>query len=422
MKQSALFYKTSKETPKEETSSNARLLLKAGFLHKEMSGVWSFLPLGLRVLRKIEKIIREEIDAIGGQEILMTVLQPKSLWEETNRWNEGIGDVMYKVKEGEKEIGLGPTHEEMITDIVRKNVKSWQDLPLKLYQIQTKFRKEPRAKSGLLRGREFGMKDLYSFHATEEDFKSYYEQAKKAYSRIFERCGLKAIVTEASGAGFTKDCTHEFQVEAEGGEDWVVRCPAGHFAKNKEVSDLKKGDKCPACSLKLEEVKTIEVGNIFPLGKKYSEQMNAFFTDEEGKKKGIIMGCYGIGTTRVMGAAVEVWHDEKGIIWPEEISPFNVHLILLSGDLKVREISEKIYDDLQGKGLEVLYDDRENKSPGEKLVESDLIGIPLRLVVSDKTVSQDSAEIKERSGKEIELVKFDDLARKISSLVKANVR
>ena len=419
MRQSTLFCKTSKENPKGEESSNASLLVRAGFIHKEMSGVWSFLPLGLKVLRKIENIVREEMNDIGGQEILMTVLQPKALWEETGRWNQGIGDVMYKVKEEEEEIGLGPTHEEMITDIVRKKIKSWQDLPLKLYQIQTKFRKEPRAKSGLLRGREFGMKDLYSFHASQEDFEQYYQEAEKAYFRIFERCGLKAILTEASGAGFTEGFTHEFQVAALSGEHTVVMCPEGHFAQNKEIASPKLEGKCPVCSSPLKEVKTIEVGNIFPLGNKYSEQMKAFFTDEKGSKKSIIMGCYGIGTSRVMGAVVEVCHDEKGIIWPKEISPFSVHLISLSNGAK--KASEEIYRDLQASGIDVLYDDRENKRAGEKLVDSDLIGIPLRLVVSEKTLAEDSAELKQRGKKETELVKIKGLAKNISSLIKKNV-
>jgi len=313
---------------------------------------------------------------------------------------------MYKCKEDGKEIGLGPTHEEMLTDIIRHYVKSYEDFPLYIYQIQTKFRKEPRARSGLLRGREFDMKDLYSFHSSQQDFKKYYKKAAQAYFRIFKRCGLKAILTEASGAGFTKEYTHEFQVISQGGEDIIVYCPFHHFSQNKEIAKLKAGDKCPTCKKKLEEGKSIEVGNIFPLGTKYSKAMNAFFVDKDGKRKFIIMGCYGIGPSRTMGAVVEVHHDEKGIIWPKEVSPFQVHLIPIENTKTIKKAAEKLYRDLQEAKIEVLYDDRE-RSAGEKLVEADLIGIPLRLVVSEKTLKQKSVEIKKRNEKKIKLVKLN---------------
>jgi prolyl-tRNA synthetase len=423
MKQSQLFYKTLKESPKEEKSLNARLLIRGGFISKEMAGVWSYLPLGLRVLKNIEKIIREEMGKIGGQETLMSILQPKEIWMETGRWEKEIGKIMYKVKEEEKEIGLGPTHEEMITDIVRKRVNSWQDLPLYLYQIQNKFRKEPRPRSGLLRGREFLMKDLYSFHSSQKDFEDYYGKVKKAYLRVFERCGLEALLTEASGEGFTEGYTHEFQVLAEGGEDKIIFCPAGakkikggHFSQNKEIARLKKGQKCPVCGEKLEEGKSIEVGNIFPLGTKYSGEMKAFFTDRQGKKKPIVMGCYGIGISRMMGAAVEVHRDEKGIIWPKEIAPFKVHLIPIElSDSKVMEVSERIYGDLQEKGFQVLYDDRKEKRAGEKFAEADLIGLPWRIVVSKKTVARNSLELKERSKEKTGLVKIKEVMNKINA-------
>ena len=406
MLQSQLFTKTKKEAPKDEKSINAQLLLRGSFIYKEMAGAYTYLPLGLRVLRKIENIIREEMEKIGGREILMTIFQPKKLWEETGRWSKEIGKVMYKCKEDGKEIGLGPTHEEMLTDIIRHYVKSYEDLPLYIYQIQTKFRKEPRARSGLLRGREFDMKDLYSFHSSQQDFKKYYKKAAQAYFRIFKRCGLKAILTEASGAGFTKEYTHEFQVISQGGEDIIVYCPFHHFSQNKEIAKLKAGDKCPTCKKKLEEGKSIEVGNIFPLGTKYSKAMNAFFVDKDGKRKFIIMGCYGIGPSRTMGAVVEVHHDEKGIIWPKEVSPFQVHLIPIENTKTIKKAAEKLYRDLQEAKIEVLYDDRE-RSAGEKLVEADLIGIPLRLVVSEKTLKQKSVEIKKRNEKKIKLVKLN---------------
>jgi len=417
MEQSQLFYKTQKEIPKDEKSINAQLLIRGGFVYKEMAGVYSFLPLGLRVLRKIEKIVREEMNDIGAKEILMTVLQPKHLWEETKRWSEGVGEVMYKSQEGDREVGLGPTHEEMVTDIIRHYVKSYEDLPLYLYQIQTKFRKEPRPRSGLLRGREFLMKDLYSFHATPEDFKRYYEVAKKSYSKFFKRCGLKTIITEATGSGFTKEYTHEFQVLAPGGEDVIVFCPQGDFAQNKEIAKVKAGDSCPSSKDRLKEAKSIEVGNTFPLGTKYSEDMEAFFTDREGRKKPVIMGSYGIGISRVMGAIVEVHHDKMGIIWPKEVSPFQVHLIeILSGGRgseKIRKVIQRIYQDLQKSNIEVLYDDRKDKTAGEKFAEADLIGIPYRLVVSEKTLRKKCVEIKKRSEKEARLIKIQSTKSEI---------
>jgi len=408
MLQSQLFYKTKKEAPKDEKSINAKLLSRAGFIYKEMAGAYSYLPLGLRVLRKIENIIREEMERISGQEILMTVLQPKNLWEETNRWSKGIGKAMYKCKEDGKEIGLGPTHEEMLTDIIRRFIKSYEDLPLYVYQIQTKFRKEARAKSGLLRGREFNMKDLYSFHNSEEDFKKYYKKVIQAYFRIFKRCGLKTILTEASGKDFTQGVTHEFQVLSEDGEDTIIFCPKGDFSQNKEIARLKANSKCPKCKNILKEGKSIEVGNVFPLGTKYSKAMQANFATKDGKRKPIIMGCYGIGSSRTMGAIVEVCHDNKGIIWPKSVAPFDAHLIPIENNKKIKKMAEKLHNDLSKSGVEVLYDDRD-KSPGEKFAEADLIGIPIRLVVSEKTLSKNSVEIKERSSKKAKLVKIKNV-------------
>ena len=420
MRQSQLFTKTLKEAPKDEKSINAQLLIRAGFIYKEMAGAYSYLILGLRVLRKIENIIREEIEKIGGKEILMTIFQPKKLWEETGRWSKEIGKVMYKCQENGKEIGLGPTHEEMITDIVRNYIKSWQDLPLALYQTQTKFRKELRARSGLLRGREFDMKDLYSFHSSEEDFKRYYQKAKKSYLKILKRCGLSAIITEASGKGFTSDFTHEFQVLSEGGEDAIVYCPKLHFSQNKEITKLKAGEKCPVCKKILKQGKSIEVGNIFPLGTKYSKAMKAYFIDKDGKRKLMIMGCYGLGPSRIMGAIVEVHHDQQGIIWPKEVAPFNVHLLTLGSakkpiEKKIQKVGEKLYRDLQKEGIEVLYDDRKEKSAGEKFAEADLIGIPIRLVVSEKTLKQNCLEIKKRSGKKTKLIKIKNVVNNLKT-------
>lgn len=416
MLQSKLFTKTEKQTPKGEKSVNAILLQRAGFVHKEMAGVYSFLPLGFRVLKKIENIIREEMERIWGQEVFMSVLQPKELWEKTGRWSKGVGkEVMYKTSRFGSEVGLGPTHEEMLTNIVKNYVKSYEDLPLYIFQIQTKFRKEPRARSGLLRGREFGMKDLYSFHIDEKDFRGYYERVKKAYLRVFKRCGLKAIVTQASGAGFTKEYTHEFQVLAKSGEDTIIYCPKLHFSQNKEITKFKAGSNCPVCKKPLKKANSIEVGNVFPLGAKYSQALGAFYQDVDGKKKPIVMGSYGIGTSRLMGTIVEVFHDDKGIIWPPSVAPFLVHLLeLRSGkskvDKKIKESCQKLYRDLQKTGIEVLYDERAGVSAGEKLVEADLIGIPYRVVVSERTFKYDSVELKKRDEKRTKLVRIKDLA------------
>lgn len=414
MRQSKLFTKTIKQAPKGEKSVNAILLQRAGFIYKEMAGVYSFLPLGLRVLRKVENIIRKEMENIQGQEILMSVLQPKTLWQKTGRWSKSIGKtVMYKCQQGEQEIGLGPTHEEMITDIISAYVKSYEDLPLAVFQIQTKFRKELRPKSGLLRGREFGMKDLYSFHANEKDFKNYYEKVKKAYLKIFQRCELEAILTEASGIGFVDGFTHEFQVLTENGEDKIIFCPKLDFSQNKDISKLKAGDNCPVCGNKLKQGKSIEVANIFPLGIKYSKAIGAFFQDKKGQKKPIIMGCYGLGVTRLMGALVEIFHDEKGIVWPVETAPFRNHFLVLGSknNIHLKKTGEKIYFDLQKRGIEVLYDDRENKSAGEKLIDADLIGIPQRIVLSERTLQKNSIELKKRNSKQSRLVKIKEIIK-----------
>lgn len=415
MLQSKFFVKIKKEAPKEEVAANARFLMRAGFVDKLMAGVYSYLPLGLRVVKKIENVIREEIETLGAAEILMPALHPKSIWEETGRWQKMEG-ILYKIKDSEgKEYGLGPTHEEIITDIVRKNIISYKDLPFALYQIQTKFRDEPRAKSGLLRGREFAMKDLYSFHSSGEDLAEYYEKAKKAYLKIFKRCGLDAFVVEASGGAFTKEYSHEFMVETTAGEDVTFLCPSCGFAQNKEIAKVSAGDKCPKCAKgKIEEAKTIEAGNIFKLGTKFSSDLKAHFTDKDGRQKPLVMGCYGIGVGRIMATAVEVHNDGKGIIWPKEIAPFSVHLLALFGKEKketVKKEAEKIYETLLAKGIETLYDDREDKSAGEKFADADLIGIPLRAVVSERTLEKKSVEMKERGKEAAELVKISQILK-----------
>lgn len=407
MRQSQLSNFIRKEFPKEEESFNSKILIRAGFIDKLTSGVYSYLPLGLRVLRKIENIVREEMNKLGGQEVLMPALTPKENWETTGRWQNF--EALFKViSNDKKEYALGATHEEIVVPLSQKTISSYKDLPFGLYQIQTKFRDEPRAKSGLLRGKEFLMKDLYSFHENQEDLDKYYQKAIKAYQSIFKRLGLSAWLVEASGGTFSK-YSHEFQVFAENGEDTVVYCKKCHFAQNREINQSKKGDPCPLCSSPLDLAFASEVGNIFKLGTKYSDPFMLTYKDKSGNQKTVIMGCYGIGISRLMGIIVEVFHDEKGIIWPESVSPFKIHLISLAQDKSVKTKAEKIYKDLEKLGVEVLYDDRSEKTPGEKFAESDLIGIPVRLVVSKKTGSK--IEFKKRDDKNAKLVDFSFIKR-----------
>lgn len=410
MKLSELFTRTIKNVPADEEAINAELLIRAGFISKVMSGVYSFMPLGKRVLDKINNIIREEMDATGAQEIHMSVLQNKSTWDKTGRW-ESAKDIMYQFKDtSNKDMGLGWTHEEPLTEAAQHYISSYKDLPKAVYQIQAKFRNEPRAKSGLLRGREFFMKDLYSFHASEEDLDQYYEKVAQAYKNIFERAGIPARRTLASGGLFSK-FSDEFQVLADVGEDAVFYCEKCGYTANKEIAEeLGLKDKCPKCEGKLKQGKGIEVGNIFKLGTKFSEPFNLNFTDENGDKKLVIMASYGIGPGRVMGAVVEVHHDDKGIIWPENIAPFKFHLIALDE----RPEAEEVYNALLGAGIDVLFDDRKDKNPGEKFADADLIGCPIRLVVSNKTMENDRIEVKKRDEDEMKMIEF----KKVLELVK----
>lgn len=407
MRQSQLFTKTVKELPKDETSYNAQTLIRAGFIDKVAAGVYSYLPLGKRVLDKICNVIREEMNAIGGQEILMTALVPKENLEASNRW--AAFDVLFRLKgTDDKEYALGATHEEIVSPLAKKFIGSYKDLPFGVYQIQTKFRNEKRAKAGLLRGREFLMKDLYSFHVDQADLDDYYEKAIEAYKKIYSRLGLGDItyVTYASGGTFSK-YSHEFQTLAEAGEDLIYICEQCHIAINKEI--IAEQDSCPICgNKKLIEKKAIEVGNIFKLGTKFSKPFNISYKDNSGQENTPVMGCYGIGPSRVMGTIVETYHDDKGMIWPENIAPFKIHLLSLNEN----ETAARIYNDLTKAGLEVLFDDRE-LSAGEKFADADLIGCPYRVVVSKKTLSSDSVEIKRRSEDANELVEIKNLASKL---------
>ena len=406
MKVSKLFTKTIREAPADEEAINAQLLLRGGFVFKNSAGVYSMLPLGWRVLQKIANIIREEMNLIGGQEMFMPTLVEKKYMEPTNRWDLEVG--YFAKAKSEKEAGfvLGWSHEEVLTSIATRYVSSYKDLPFSAYQIQNKFRHEARAKSGLLRGREFMMKDLYSFHASQEDLEDYYEKAREAYYKVFKRCGLDAIYTVAAGGVFTEKFTHEFQVAAEVGEDTIYVCSECKYAENKEITKLADGNSCPKCSGKVKETQSIEVGNIFDNGTRYSEALGLYFMDENGNKKPVVMGAYGIGLGRVMATVIEVSHDDRGIIWPASIAPFKVHLISLGKNTE----AEKVYNELHESGVEVIYDDREDKSAGEKFADADLIGCPLRLVVSAK-MSEDEIEIKKRSEKEVSVIKRSEFAK-----------
>ncbi len=412
MLQSKLFSKTSKQFYKEEKSANARFLIKGGFVSKLMAGVYSFLPLGLRVKKKIENIIREELNKIGAQEILMPAVQPQKIWEQTNRFKD-LSEIMYQfVDRAGKKLVLGPTHEEIVTELAKPIILSYQDLPISVYQIQTKFRDEPRARSGLIRGREFTMKDLYSFHQDQADLEKYYQKLKKVYLRIFKRCGLTAIVTEASGGYFSK-YSHEFMVESPSGEDTIFWCENCKFSQNKEISSLKEGQKCPRCGKgTIKKTRAIEVGNIFKLGTRFSESLDLRFRTKTGELKPVVMGCYGIGIERTLATVVEVNHDSAGIIWPEEISPYQYHLLILSNDKEVEKFAKKVYAKLKQKSAEVLCDDRK-VSAGEKFADADLIGIPNRLVVSPKTKAVNKIEIKKRNQTKKRLVSLRQLLNKI---------
>ncbi len=419
-----LFPKTKREAPKDAESVNHRLLVRAGFIDQLMAGSWTLLPLGWRVVEKINDIIRDELAKIDCQEVLMPLLHPKAIWNETGRWDKA-DEVMYKLEDTRgKDYALSFTHEEIFLDLVRKHIDSHKDLPLALYHFSTKFRNEPRARSGILRGREFMMKDLYSLHANEENFQAFYDSVKMAYCKVFDRIGFDYKITEAGGGVFTDNFTHEFQVPAEGGEDTIYVCTRCKWSVNREVFDPDEVTKtldekakkvCPECGAKVAKTKSIEVGNIFAFGTNYSEMMNVTFTDSDGKTKYPYFGSYGIGSSRVMGAWVETarGHDNNGIIWPESISPYTVHLIELSSQKEeIQRQAGKAYEFLTRQGIDVLWDDRDVPA-GHKFSDSDLIGIPHRLVVSEKTGER--VEWKKRNSKEVAIVSLDELIQSLRS-------
>jgi prolyl-tRNA synthetase len=405
MRQTQLFTKTKKLVPKDETSKNAELLIRGGFAHKEMAGVYSFLPLGLRVLNKIENIVREEMNKIGGQEIRMATLHPSEPWKKTGGWDNI--DVLFKLtSRTENEYAIGQSEEEIITPLVKEHIFSYRDLPLAVYQIGQKYRDELRAKSGILRGREFGMKDMYSFHASQADLNGFYEIVKKSYFQIFESCGLRAKATEASGGNFSEKISYEFMVLTDAGEDDILYCDVCDYCVNVEIAKTKEGDMCSKCQKdKLQKARASEVGNVFDLGQKYVKDFNFTYMDEAGVRQYPVMGCYGLGTTRLMGVVVEALSDQAGIVWPESIAPFRAHLLSLGANEK----AEEIYKQLVSAGVEVLYDDRDAHA-GEKFADSDLIGIPYRVVVSKRALESGIMEIKRRTAHETEMVPLGELS------------
>ncbi len=409
MRQSRLFTRVSRQVPKDEISKNARLLIQAGFVYKEMAGVYTFLPLGLRVLEKIKGIIREELNAVGGQEMILTTLQQKEVWEKTGRWSDEVVDDWFKtgLKNG-TELGLAFTHEEPLTNIMKNFISSYRQLPVYAYQFQTKFRNEMRAKSGIMRGKEFVMKDLYDFSRNKEQHDAFYEEMKSVYMRIFTRVGLGDLtyLTLSSGGSFSK-YSFEFQTLTDAGEDTILYDKERKLAINKddysEEIFVDFGlDKASFC---FKEAKSVEVGDIYTLGEKYSRALGLTYTDEQGVVKPVYMGSYGIGVPRLMGTIVEVFADEKGLVWPEAVAPFRVHLLSLGQD----EEADRIYRELTSSGIETLYDDRA-VSAGEKFAESDLIGIPYQVIIGKKTLESGEAEIKRRSDGSVEKVSLEGLS------------
>ncbi len=414
MKVSQLFTKTRKQAPADETAKNAQLLIRAGYVYKVMAGVYAYTPLGLRVLENIKRIVREEMNAVNGQELIMTNLQRKETWEVTTRWSDDVVDVWFKSKlKDETEVGLAWSHEEAIMEMMQQYVESYRDLPVSVYQFQTKLRNELRAKSGIMRGREFIMKDMYSLHQSAEDLDVYYNKVIDAYKRIYDRLGIgeDTYVTFASGGAFTK-FSHEFQTVCDAGEDILYLHRGKNIAVNEEVLD----DAVKELGIdksELERVKSAEVGNVFNFGTEKSEQMGIYVTGPEGTQQSIYLASYGIGITRVMGVVVEKFSDDRGIVWPENIAPYKVYIVRIGTSKEVVKQADNLYKTLQDKGVEVLYDDRDAR-PGEKFADADLLGIPHRIVVSEKMLEKGLLEYKARSSSTSEELKSDILLAKFA--------
>lgn len=414
MRVSKLFTKTSKTVPADEVARNAQLLIRAGFIHKEMAGVYAYMPLGLRVLENIKKIVREEMNAVGGQEIMMTTLQPKDIWEKTDRWDDAKVDNWFKTKlVNGTELGVGLTHEEPIVDAVSNYLNSYKDMPFAVYQIQNKFRNELRAKSGLLRGREFLMKDMYTFCRDQKQHEQEYEKIVATYYKVYDRLGLGKITyrTYADGGIFTPRFSDEFQTLSEVGEDTIYVDEAKRVAINEEIYTDENLEKLGLNKNELVQKKGVEVGNTFHLETKYTDALGLYYTDEKGEKQSIVMGCYGIGISRIMGVIAELLADDKGLVWPDNIAPFKVYLVSIGGEAVVTHADE-LYDELTSKGIEVLYDDRDVR-PGQKFADSELIGIPYRVTVSDRMLDNGEYELVGRRDGQKKLLTHEQLLAKL---------
>lgn len=417
MRLSQVFTKTSKTAPADEEARNAQLLIRAGYIHKEMAGVYAYLPLGFKVLENIKQVVREEMNGVGGQEVMMTTLQPRDIWEKTDRWDDDKVDNWFKTKlKSGAELGVGLTHEEPIVDALSAYVDSYKDLPIYVYQIQNKFRNELRAKSGLLRGREFVMKDMYSLARTQDEHEELYDQAVEAYYRVYERLGLGDLTyrTYADGGIFTDRFSDEFQTLSDIGEDTIYVDEAKKVAINQEIYTDENLAKLGLDKQALVEKKGVEVGNTFHLETKYTDALGVYYTDERGGQQSIIMGCYGIGISRLMGVLAEHFADDNGLIWPEAVAPARVYLARLGDAEAVVKQANELYENLTDKGIEVLYDDRELR-PGEKFADADLLGIPYRVVVSDKTQAAGSYELKARTSNQPEQVNYDELLKRLGA-------
>jgi prolyl-tRNA synthetase len=415
MRVSELFTKTSKTHPADETSKNAQLLIQAGFIYKVMAGVYAYTPLGLRVVENIKQIVREEMNAIGGQELIMTNLQPKEPWEITTRWDDKVVDIWFKTKlQDGTELGLAWSHEEAIMDMMRHYITSYKDLPVYVYQFQTKLRNELRAKSGIMRGREFVMKDMYSLCTDAEQHEKFYQASIEAYKKIYDRLGIgeDTYVTFASGGAFTK-FSHEFQTVCDAGEDIIYLHRGKNIAVNEEVMDDENLKNLGIKREELEEVKSAEVGNIFNFGTEKSESMNINYTNAEGTQTPIFLGSYGVGITRAMGVIVEKFADERGLVWPESVAPATVYLARLGASDEVIASADELYKELTEKNVTVLYDDRADARAGEKFADADLIGLPYRVVISDKTLAAGTLEVKPRTAETAEHISRQELMHKL---------
>ena len=412
MKQSLLFVPTLKDAPEDAEVRSHKLMTRAGLIKQIAAGIYAYLPLGYRVIKKIENIIREELDKIGASELLMPALQPKDLWDESGRWDKYGPELMRLQDRKKRDFCLGPTHEEVITVVVRDYLNSYKKLPLALYQIQTKFRDEMRPRFGLMRGREFIMKDAYTFSETDEDLESWYKIFTVAYTEIFRRCGLETRIVSSDVGQIGGDEADEFMVMSEVGEDTITYCTKCAYAANQEHSGLNEGDTCPKCGGVIAVAKGIEVGNIFKLGTKYSESMNAKIINKEGKQVPVIMGCYGLGISRTLMASVEQHSSEDGIVWPNEIAPFKVHVIPVNTkDEEQLNIATKLYSEMKAKGIEVLLDDRQERA-GVKFKDADLIGLPIRVVVG-KDAKDGQIEFTDRLKGTKELVRIEDVINRV---------